>query len=143
MHVLRTTIAVLTAPLLLLTANRAAKAQEAKPPKTTTIIKCEEAATGWTSTVYDGKSASYMYDERFKPRPNLSSQELSDHTPQGVAWWKNWDGNPAAGTRSASTAWVIQCGHGIQPCPMRGRCCTQRSSITATHPTHTPTGLYC
>lgn len=92
MHVLRTTIAVLTAPLLLLTANRATKAQEAKPPKTTTIIKCEEAATGWTSTVYDGKSASYMYDERFKPRPNLSSQELSDHTPQGVAWWKNWDG---------------------------------------------------
>lgn len=45
-HVLRTTIAVLTAPLLLLTANGVADAQEAKPPKPTTIIKCEEAATG-------------------------------------------------------------------------------------------------
>jgi hypothetical protein len=91
-HVLRTTIAVLTAPLLLLTGNGVAEAQEAKPPKPTTTIKCEQATTGWTSTVYDGKSASYMYDERFTPGPNLSSQELSDHTPQGVAWWKNWDG---------------------------------------------------
>ncbi|MDQ0617256.1 hypothetical protein [Arthrobacter globiformis] len=24
--------------------------------------------------------------------PDLSNKELSDHTPQGVAWWKNWDG---------------------------------------------------
>jgi hypothetical protein len=43
-------------------------------------------------TLYDGKSASYMYDSRFSPGPELSSKELSDHTPQGVAWWKNWDG---------------------------------------------------
>lgn len=54
-HVLRTTIVVLTAPLLLLTANGVAEAQEAKPPKPTTIIKCEEAATGGTAPLYDGK----------------------------------------------------------------------------------------
>ncbi|MBT2520493.1 hypothetical protein [Arthrobacter sp. ISL-28] len=42
--------------------------------------------------MYDGKSASYMYDERFKAGPDLTKEELSDHTPQGVAWWKNWDG---------------------------------------------------
>ena len=89
---MRTTIAVLAAPLLLLNANGVAEAQEAKPPEPTTIIKCEEAATGGTAPLYDGKSASYMYDERFKPGPGLTSQELSDHTPQGVAWWKNWDG---------------------------------------------------
>lgn len=89
---MRTTIAVLAAPLLLLNANGVAEAQEAKPPEPTTIIKCEEAATGGTAPLYDGKSASYMYDERFKPGPGLTAQELSDHTPQGVAWWKNWDG---------------------------------------------------
>jgi hypothetical protein len=33
-----------------------------------------------------------MYDSRFRPGPDLASKELSDHTPQGVAWWKNWDG---------------------------------------------------
>ena len=64
---MRTMIAVLAAPLLLLNANGVAEAQEAKPPKPTTIIKCEEASTGGTAPVYDGKSASYMYDERFKP----------------------------------------------------------------------------
>ncbi len=89
---MRTTIAALAAPLLLLNADGVAEAQETKPPEPTTIIKCEEAATGGTAPLYDGKSASYMYDERFKPGPDLTTKELSDHTPQGVAWWKNWDG---------------------------------------------------
>jgi hypothetical protein len=92
MHMRRTTLAALSAPLLLLTTAGVAGAQEAKPPEPTTTIKCEQASTGGTAPLYDGKSASYMYDARFKPGPELTSKELSDHTPQGVAWWKNWDG---------------------------------------------------
>jgi len=92
MHLTRTTSAVLCAPLLLLTTAGVAGAQETKPPEPTTTIECEQAATGGTAPLYDGKSASYMYDARFKPGPELTGKELSDHTPQGVAWWKNWDG---------------------------------------------------
>ncbi|NYD77969.1 hypothetical protein [Arthrobacter cupressi] len=86
------TLGVLSAPLLLLAASGAADAQEATPPVASTIIKCELASSGGTAPLYDGKSASYMYDARFKPGPELTDKELSDHTPQGVAWWKNWDG---------------------------------------------------
>jgi hypothetical protein len=91
------TLGVMSAPLLLLAAAGAAapgaaQAQEATPPVASTTIKCEQAASGGTAPLYDGKSASYMYDSRFKPGPELSDRELSDHTPQGVAWWKNWDG---------------------------------------------------
>jgi hypothetical protein len=93
MHVRRTTVAALSVPLLLLSTAGVAGAQETQSPEATTTIKCEEAATGGTAPLYDGKSASYMYDSRFRPGPDLSSKELSDHTPQGVAWWKNWDGN--------------------------------------------------
>jgi hypothetical protein len=92
MHLKRTTAAALCAPLLLLTTAGVAGAQETKPPEATTTIKCEQAATGGTAPLYDGKSASYMYDSRFKPGPELTGKELRDHTPQGVAWWKNWDG---------------------------------------------------
>lgn len=85
-------IAGIGAPLLLVAGAGAAEGQEAKPPVETTTIKCEQASSGGTAPLYDGKSASYMYDARFKPGPELTDKELSDHTPQGVAWWKNWDG---------------------------------------------------
>ncbi|MDQ1057301.1 hypothetical protein QFZ23_001202 [Arthrobacter globiformis] len=39
-----------------------------------------------------GKPDCTHDDSRFRPGPDLTSKELSDHTPQGVAWWKNWDG---------------------------------------------------
>ncbi|MDQ0617255.1 hypothetical protein QFZ33_001279 [Arthrobacter globiformis] len=67
MHVRRTTVAALSVPLLLMTTTGVAGAQETKPPEPTTTIKCEEAATGGTAPLYDGTSASYMYDARFKP----------------------------------------------------------------------------
>jgi hypothetical protein len=49
MRVRRTTVAALTAPLLLLTTAGVAGAQETKPPAPTTTIKCEQAVTGGTA----------------------------------------------------------------------------------------------
>jgi hypothetical protein len=87
----RTIVVTFGTTLLLLTAPGVAAAKKAKPPKATTTIKCEQAASGGKPP-YDGDSASSMYDRRFTPGPELTRKELSDHTPQGLAWWENWDG---------------------------------------------------
>lgn len=89
---LRHTATVVMSTVFLFCSAGIGNAEAAKPPKMTTSIKCEAAASGGTAPLYDGKSASYMYDKKFKPGPTLSDKELRHHTPQGVAWWKNWDG---------------------------------------------------
>lgn len=62
-----------------------------KPPRATTIIRCEKARSG-RDPFYKGPSASVAYDKRFSEGPRLSPPKLSTHTPQGVAWWQDWDG---------------------------------------------------
>ncbi|MEO9327253.1 hypothetical protein [Gordonia aurantiaca] len=67
----------------------------AAPPKATTTVRCEPDSSGdpppggW----YQGKSASYLYDRRFREGPILSKEQLGRYTPQAIAHWKDWDGN--------------------------------------------------
>ncbi|MGW0227088.1 hypothetical protein ACWDWO_02140 [Actinopolymorpha singaporensis] len=66
-----------------------------KPPPPTvasTTIRCEKDSSGRTARLYDGPSASYLYDRRFSPGPTIPHEELRHHTPQGVAWWGDWNG---------------------------------------------------
>ena len=90
----RTTIATIGAALLFGTvAGNADAAEERKPPEATTSIMCEAATSDREDLDhYDGKSASYMYDDRFRSGPDLRYSELTQFTPQGLTYWKNWDG---------------------------------------------------
>ena len=107
----RTTVATLGAMLLFGTVSGTAAAADArKPPEATTTIKCEAATSDRENLDrYDGKSASYMYDDRFGSGPDLRYSELTQFTPQGLTYWKNWDGEADlllataydTGTRSA------------------------------------------
>ncbi len=68
------------------------KAKKPPPPTVaSTIIRCEKDSSGRVSPLYDGPSASYLYDRRFRLGPSLPTDELSHHTPQGVAYWTNWN----------------------------------------------------
>ena len=88
----RTTVATIGATLLFGTVSGTADAaDDRKPPEATTSIKCEAATSDRVDGEYDGKSASYMYDERFQAGPDLRYSELSQFTPQGLTYWKNWD----------------------------------------------------
>jgi hypothetical protein len=91
----RTTVATVGAVLLLGTVSgTAGAADEPKPPEATSTIMCEAASSGREDLdEYDGKSASYMYDDRFGPGPDLRYSELSQFTPQGLTYWRNWDGD--------------------------------------------------
>jgi hypothetical protein len=52
-----------------------------------TSIMCEAATSNREDPDhYDGKSASYMYDKRFHPGPDLRYSELSQFTPQGLTY---------------------------------------------------------
>lgn len=55
-------------------------------------ITCDTDSSGKDAGFYDGKSASYKYDERFTQAPEIPKAELDGHTPQGAATWSNWDG---------------------------------------------------
>ncbi len=90
----RTTVATIGAALLLGTVSgTAGAADDRKPPEATSTIMCEAATSDREDLDnYDGKSASYMYDDRFRSGPDLRYSELSQFTPQGLTYWKNWDG---------------------------------------------------
>lgn len=87
--VLRTsTIAAMSAALLVgaTTGVSGAAQQEA-----TTKILCEQAEAD-NAPFYDGDSASQVYDNRFRPGPNLSEAELDAFTPQGATWLEDYEG---------------------------------------------------
>lgn len=90
----RATVATIGATLLIGTASGTADAADSrKPPEATTTIMCEAATSNRENLDnYDGKSASYMYDERFRSGPDLRYSELTQFTPQGLTYWKDWDG---------------------------------------------------
>jgi hypothetical protein len=90
----RTTVATIGAALLFGTVSGTADAADArKPPEATTSIMCEAATSDREDLDhYDGRSASYMYDERFRPGPDLRYSELSQFAPQGLTYWKDWEG---------------------------------------------------
>ena len=90
----RTTVAAIGATLLFGTVSGTADAaDDRKPPEATTSIMCEAATSNRENPDhYDGKSASYMYDKRFHPGPDLRYSELTQFTPQGLTYWKDWDG---------------------------------------------------
>ncbi|NYH90500.1 hypothetical protein [Actinopolymorpha rutila] len=67
-------------------------AAQLKAPVASTAIRCEKDSSGRTARLYDGPSASYLYDRRFSPGPTVPHSELRHHTPQGVAWWDDWNG---------------------------------------------------
>jgi len=52
-------------------------------------ISCSTSASG-NGPFYPGPDASKAYDARFSQSFGLP--DLSTHTPQGVAIWRNWDG---------------------------------------------------
>ena len=90
----RTTVATIGAALVFGAVSGTADAADArKPPEATTTIKCEAATSNKENLDrYDGKSASYMYDRKFRPGPDLRYSELVQFTPQGLTYWKDWDG---------------------------------------------------
>lgn len=90
----RTAVATIGVTLLFGTVSGTADAADArKPPEATTTIKCEAATSNKENLDrYDGKSASYMYDRKFRPGPDLRYSELTQFTPQGLTYWKDWDG---------------------------------------------------
>jgi hypothetical protein len=90
----RTTVATIGATLLFgAVSGTAVAADERKPPVASTTIMCEAATSNKENLDrYDGKSASYMYDDRFRSGPDLRYSELSQFTPQGLTYWKNWQG---------------------------------------------------
>ncbi len=69
------------------TTGAAASAPDAEADEAITCLSTLSAEDAF----YDGESASYVYDEKFGPGPTIPG--LTTHTPQGVAAWKNWDGN--------------------------------------------------
>jgi hypothetical protein len=90
----RTTVATIGAALVFGAVSGTADAADArKPPVASTTIKCEAATSNKENLDrYDGKSASYMYDRKFRPGPDLRYSELVQFTPQGLTYWKDWDG---------------------------------------------------
>src|ERR1044072_7764530 len=90
----RTTVATIGAALVFGAVSGTADAAGArKPPVATTTIKCEAATSNKENLDrYDGKSASYMYDRKFRPGPDLRYSELVQFTPQGLTYGKDWDG---------------------------------------------------
>lgn len=90
----RTTVATIGVVLVFGTVSgTAGAAGDRKVPEATTTVKCEAATSDREDLDhYDGKSASYMYDKRFRPGPDLRFSELSQFTPQGLTYWKDWDG---------------------------------------------------
>jgi hypothetical protein len=90
----RTTFATIGATLLFGAVSGTADAADSrKPPEATTSIMCEAATSDREDLDhYDGKSASYTYDERFRSGPDLRYSELTQFTPQGLTYWKDWDG---------------------------------------------------
>jgi hypothetical protein len=94
MFLWRPTIATAGVALLFgVTAGTTGAADDRKPPEATTTIMCEAASSNREDPDrYDGRSASYTYDERFTSGPDLRFSELSQFTPQGLTYWKTWDG---------------------------------------------------
>lgn len=99
-------VATLSATLLWCTAAGPAGAAADTKPEATTTIKCEAASSNREDKdFYDGPSASYMYDKRFKPGPDLRFSELSTFTPQGLTYWKDWEKDEGEGDLLLATAY--------------------------------------
>jgi hypothetical protein len=95
----------LGATFLFCTAAGTAEAADKKPEATTTILCEAESSNRENKDHYGGLSASYMYDKRFKPGPDLRFSELSEFTPQGLTYWKDWEGKDGKGDLLLATAY--------------------------------------
>lgn len=56
----------------------------------TAAIACDDDSSGQDASFYRGPSAGYTYDEKFSAGPKIPG--LPEHTAQGLAAWKDWDG---------------------------------------------------
>jgi hypothetical protein len=88
----RTVVAAIGAVLLFGAVSGIAGAADGrKPPEATTSVMCEAASSERVDDEYDGRSASYMYDRKFRAGPDLRFSELSQFAPQGLTYWRDWD----------------------------------------------------
>lgn len=84
-------IAAMSGALVIGTATTSAAAPAEPDGEDDRAIKCTSTLPEEKGFNYNGKPASYVYDERFGPGPDIP--KLDTHTPQGLTVWKDWDGN--------------------------------------------------
>lgn len=88
MSLRRNLIAGLTSAALAVTGAVAASTLTAG--SASAAISCSTATNGGNGPFYPGPDASKAYDAAFSK--SFALPDLSTHTPQGVAIWRNWDG---------------------------------------------------
>ncbi len=86
---LRKTLAGLGAAALTLGLGVAVSSLSAQPAAA--AISCSTTASSGDGPFYSGPDASIAYDRAFSR--SFRMPDLSTHIPQGLATWRNWDGN--------------------------------------------------